>query len=130
MVKLASKLAIVGVGFIAIVYQFLFKSIIFDTLGYGRKVLSIKDFNHVKCERVEELGLEGCEVSYSIHRNLCQLIATRTCGFMRERDLFTWHVQILKVGHNGFPRSLNFTSQTILPLTRTVLGLSMLPHVA
>jgi hypothetical protein len=57
MVNLVSKIAIVGVGFIAIVYQFLFKSIIFDTLGYGRKVLSIKYFNHVKCEKVDELGL-------------------------------------------------------------------------
>lgn len=61
MVNLASKIAIVGAAFIAIAYQFIFKTIIFDTLGYGRKVLSIKDFNNVRCERIDELGLEGCE---------------------------------------------------------------------
>jgi arylesterase / paraoxonase len=61
MVNLISRLAVVGAVFIAILYQFLFKSIIFDCLGYGRKVLSIKDFKDVRCEKVTELGLEGCE---------------------------------------------------------------------
>lgn len=59
--NLLSRLAIVGVVFLAITYQFLFKSILFDTLGYGRTVLSIKHFENVKCEKIDELGLEGCE---------------------------------------------------------------------
>ena len=59
--KLISKAAIVGVVFIAVLYQFVFKSIIFDALGYGRKVQSIKDFNNLQCEKIDELGLEGCE---------------------------------------------------------------------
>ena len=59
--SLLSRVAIVGVVFIAILYHFLFKSILFDTMGYGRQVLSIKDFEDVKCEKIEELGLEGCE---------------------------------------------------------------------
>jgi len=58
MVHLLSKIAIVGVIFLAVVYQFLVKSIIFDSLGYGRKVLSIKDFDGVTCQKIEELGLE------------------------------------------------------------------------
>lgn len=59
--KLISRAAIVGVVFIAVLYQFVFKSIIFDALGYGRKVQSIKDFNNLQCEKIDELGLEGCE---------------------------------------------------------------------
>jgi arylesterase/paraoxonase len=61
MINLASKVAIVGAVIIAALYQFFFKSIIFDALGYGRKVLSIKDFNNIKCEKIDELGLEACE---------------------------------------------------------------------
>lgn len=61
MVNLVSKLAVVGVVFVAVLYQFLLKSFIFDFLGYGRKVLSIKDFEDIRCERITELGLEGCE---------------------------------------------------------------------
>lgn len=61
MVNFVSRIAVVGAVFIALAYQFLFKSIIFDTLGYGRKVLSIKEFEGVRCEKVTELGLEGCE---------------------------------------------------------------------
>ncbi|KAF8849101.1 putative serum paraoxonase/arylesterase 2 [Acephala macrosclerotiorum] len=61
MVNLISKVAIFGVVFVAVLYQFIFKSLIFDFLGHGRHVLSIKDFNHVQCERIDDLGLEGCE---------------------------------------------------------------------
>lgn len=61
MVNLVSKVAIVSVVFIAILYQFIFKTLLFDVLGYGRKVSSIKDYNHVHCTKVDELGLEGCE---------------------------------------------------------------------
>jgi arylesterase/paraoxonase len=61
MVNLVSKVAIVGVVFIAVLYQFIFKTLLFDVLGYGRKVNSIKDYNHVQCTKIDELGLEGCE---------------------------------------------------------------------
>lgn len=61
MVNLLSKVAIVGVVLVSILYQFLFKSLIFDVLGFGRHTASIKDFNHIRCEKVDELGLEGCE---------------------------------------------------------------------
>ena len=61
MVYFVSKVAAIGAVFIAVLYQFVFRSIIFDTLGYGRQVLTIKDFQDVRCERVTELGLEGCE---------------------------------------------------------------------
>lgn len=60
-VTLLSRAAIIGVVFIAVLYQFIFKQIIFGTLGYGRKVQSIKDFPNVNCEKIDELGLEGCE---------------------------------------------------------------------
>jgi hypothetical protein len=61
MVNLVSRVAIIGAVFIAVAYQFIFKTIIFHTLGYGRKVSSIKDFPDVRCEKITELGLEGCE---------------------------------------------------------------------
>ncbi|KAE8441063.1 hypothetical protein EG329_005892 [Mollisiaceae sp. DMI_Dod_QoI] len=61
MVNLISKIAIVGVVFLAVLYQFIFKSIIFDSLGYGRHVQSIKDFPRFQCQKVDDLGLEGCE---------------------------------------------------------------------
>ncbi len=60
-VTLLSRAAIVGVVFISILYQFVFKQLIFGTLGYGRKIQSIKDFPNVHCEKIDELGLEGCE---------------------------------------------------------------------
>jgi len=59
--NLASRVAIFGIVFVAIAYQLFFKYIIFDALGYGRKVLSIQHFENVRCEKVTELGLEGCE---------------------------------------------------------------------
>lgn len=61
MVHLASKFAITGVVFIGVLYQFFFKHVIFDVLGYGRKVGSIKDYSNARCEKIVELGLEGCE---------------------------------------------------------------------
>lgn len=61
MVNLFSKIAITGVVLGAILYQFLFKFLIFDVLGHGRHISSIKDFNHIRCEKVDELGLAGCE---------------------------------------------------------------------
>ena len=61
MVDIVSRIDIVSVVFIAVAYQFLFKSVIFDTMGYGRKVLSINKFKDFRCEKIDELGLEGCE---------------------------------------------------------------------
>jgi hypothetical protein len=61
MVNLVSKVAIVGVVFVAVLYQFVFKNLLFGIIGYGRHVRSIKDFNHISCKKVDELGLEGCE---------------------------------------------------------------------
>jgi arylesterase/paraoxonase len=60
MVNLASKLAVFLVVLIAILYQFIFKSLIFDTLGYGRSISAISAFN-VKCKKIDQLGLEACE---------------------------------------------------------------------
>ncbi|KAL2068057.1 hypothetical protein VTL71DRAFT_16155 [Oculimacula yallundae] len=59
--KLISRVAIIGVVFIAILYQLFFKSLIFGALGYGRKLQSLNDFNNIQCEKVDQLGLEGCE---------------------------------------------------------------------
>jgi arylesterase / paraoxonase len=61
MVNLISKVAIVGVVFIGILYQFIFKTIIFNTLGYGRSIEPLSAFENARCEKVTELGLEGCE---------------------------------------------------------------------
>jgi arylesterase/paraoxonase len=61
MVNIASKLAIAVVVSSAVLYQFLIKHLVFDVFGYGREVTSIESYAHLKCERVEELGLEACE---------------------------------------------------------------------
>lgn len=61
MVSLASKFVIAGVVIFGVVYQFLIYHMVFNVLGYGRKVASIKDYPNVRCEKVDELGLEGCE---------------------------------------------------------------------
>lgn len=61
MVNLVSKVAIIGVVVLAVIYQFVFKALIFTTLGYGRSLESLDSFSDVRCEKVEELGLEGCE---------------------------------------------------------------------
>lgn len=61
MVNLVGKATIVLVALIAALYQFLFKSIIFDLLGYGRVISPLHTFNNVRCEKIDDLGLEGCE---------------------------------------------------------------------
>ncbi|TVY76064.1 Serum paraoxonase/arylesterase [Lachnellula suecica] len=61
MANLLSKAAIAGVVFVGVFYQFIFKDLYYGVLGHGRKVNSIKDYNHVSCQKVDELGLEGCE---------------------------------------------------------------------
>jgi len=61
MVNLASKIAIVGVVFIAAAYQFFIKNFIFNILGYGRVLSTLDSFENVRCHKVDELGLEACE---------------------------------------------------------------------
>jgi arylesterase / paraoxonase len=61
MSSLFSSVTIVGVVIFATFYQFIFKSIIFDTLGYGRVVQNISSFTNVRCQRIDDLGLESCE---------------------------------------------------------------------
>lgn len=48
------------VALIAVLYQFLFRRIIFDVLGVGRTISTYDAFN-ATCERIDNLGLEGCE---------------------------------------------------------------------
>jgi arylesterase/paraoxonase len=60
MVDLGSKIAIVGLGLIAVLYQFVIRGLIFDFMGVGRQLSLLSTFN-VSCEKVTELGLEGCE---------------------------------------------------------------------
>ncbi|KAG9241388.1 hypothetical protein BJ878DRAFT_520957 [Calycina marina] len=61
MASLLSRAAIAGAVVIGVLYQFLFKSLIFDTLGYGRTLRSLGDFPNVQCQKVVEPGLEACE---------------------------------------------------------------------
>jgi uncharacterized protein YqcC (DUF446 family) len=61
MVSLISKLAIAGVVLVAVLYQFLIKHLVFGFLGVGREVASIQTYGHLRCQKVEELGLEACE---------------------------------------------------------------------
>jgi len=61
MVNFMSKAAIVSVVFAGVFYQFFLQDLIYETLGYGRNILSITDFNHIKCQKIDDPGLEGCE---------------------------------------------------------------------
>ncbi|KAJ8064737.1 hypothetical protein OCU04_007055 [Sclerotinia nivalis] len=63
--SLAYRVAII-VAFIAILYQFLFKRIIFDVFGYGRSISTIDAFN-ATCERIDNLGIEACEDMWLHH---------------------------------------------------------------
>ncbi|TGO39589.1 hypothetical protein BHYA_0051g00300 [Botrytis hyacinthi] len=48
------------VALVAILYQFLFKRIIFDVLGVGRSISTFDAFN-ATCERIDNIGIEACE---------------------------------------------------------------------
>ncbi|KAF7874879.1 hypothetical protein EAF04_002053 [Stromatinia cepivora] len=63
--SLAYRVAIV-VAFMAILYQFLFKRIIFDVAGYGRSISTIDAFN-ATCERIDNLSIEACEDMWLHH---------------------------------------------------------------
>ena len=60
MVNLLSKIAIASVVFIAVLYQFLFKNLIFGVLGYSRSFSHLTSFS-VQCKKIDQLGLESCE---------------------------------------------------------------------
>jgi arylesterase/paraoxonase len=61
MVHLISKVALVSAVLIAVLYQFLIKSLIFDLFGYGRVLTPLSSFKGLSCEKITELGLEACE---------------------------------------------------------------------
>ena len=61
MVNLVSKFAIFGAVIVGVLYQFIFKRLIFDTLGHGRVVTPLEHFERVRCEKITEPGLEACE---------------------------------------------------------------------
>lgn len=61
MASLVSRAAIAAVVFFAVLYQFIFKELLFQSLGYGRRVQSIKDYSKYKCERLQIENLESCE---------------------------------------------------------------------
>lgn len=66
---MASSLAYKGailVAFIAVLYQFLFKRIIFDVAGFGRSISTINAYN-ASCERIDSLGIEACEDMWLHH---------------------------------------------------------------
>ena len=60
MVSTVAKALTVSVVLGAIVYQTYVKGIIFDLLGYGRTLSPLSSFN-VRCEKVDDVGLEACE---------------------------------------------------------------------
>ena len=61
MVSFVSKFAIFGVVIIGVLYQFLIKGLVFETLGHGREVVSLNHFDDVRCRKITEPGLEACE---------------------------------------------------------------------
>ena len=61
MPNLLLRTTAVGAVVLAALYQFIAKTIIFDTLGYGRAVRTINSFSNVNCQKLDDLGLEGCE---------------------------------------------------------------------
>ena len=60
MASAAAKFLAGTVVIAAVIYQTFLKGLIFDTLGYGRELSPLSSFN-VRCEKVENLGLEACE---------------------------------------------------------------------
>lgn len=54
------------VAFFGILYQLLFKRLIFDVAGFGR-VISTIDAYDATCERIDNLGIEGCEDMWLHH---------------------------------------------------------------
>jgi arylesterase/paraoxonase len=61
MPSLLLRTTAIGAVVIGILYQFIAKAIIFDTLGYGRAVQDISMFRNARCQKIDDLGLEGCE---------------------------------------------------------------------
>ena len=67
MVNLVSKFSIIGAVIFGVLYQFIFKSLIFNTLGYGRVVSPLEHFDKVRCKKITEPGLEACEHMWLHH---------------------------------------------------------------
>jgi arylesterase / paraoxonase len=59
MVSTLPKLTLVA-GLLAVLYQAFFKNLLFTILGVGRTVHPLESFG-VRCEKIEEPGLEACE---------------------------------------------------------------------
>ncbi|PBP16484.1 putative serum paraoxonase/arylesterase [Diplocarpon rosae] len=91
-VRLLSKGAIFSVIFIAIIYQLVFKRLIFGALGYGRTIQSIHDFPNLHCEKIDELGLEGCEDMW-LHDETGYLYMA--CSDSRSRRSLTDRIAVL-----------------------------------
>ncbi len=54
-----TKLTLIA-GAIAVLYQAVFKNLLFTVLGVGRTVHPLESFG-VRCEKIREPGLEACE---------------------------------------------------------------------
>lgn len=61
MPSLLLRTSIIGAVVVAVLYQFVLQSLIFEVLGYGRVVRTIDTFSNVQCQKIDDLGLEGCE---------------------------------------------------------------------
>lgn len=57
--KLAQA-AVILVGLVAVLYQFIVKDLIFHTFGYGRELIPFDTF-FARCARIVQPGLEACE---------------------------------------------------------------------
>jgi arylesterase/paraoxonase len=69
MPHLPFRAAAVVVALAAVLYQYFAKSLIFDILGYGRVVQNVSAFSHLSCQKIDNLGLEGCEDMWLNDRN-------------------------------------------------------------
>lgn len=59
MMSSLTKLTLIA-GAIAVLYQAVFKNLLFTVLGVGRTVHPLESFG-VRCEKIREPGLEACE---------------------------------------------------------------------
>lgn len=61
MAFLPAKPTFALVALLAIIYQLVIRDLLFTTLGYGRFVLRLEQFEGVRCEKAEGVGLQACE---------------------------------------------------------------------
>lgn len=69
MPRVLFRAAAIIVAVAAVLYQYVAKALIFDTLGYGRVVQNVSAFSHLSCQKIDNLGLEGCEDMWLNDRN-------------------------------------------------------------